>query len=132
MKLGTMFSDIAQSIVRSPATEAYPAAGHDVPARARGMLRWDPAKCTGCSLCAKDCPAFALEVIVVDRKAKRVVMNYDVGKCAFCGQCVESCRFGCLSMEESLWELATADSSTFGQTMGSPDDIQAALAKSSR
>ncbi len=131
MKMGTMFSDVARSLFRTPATESYPLGGHDVPAQARGRLTWDPTKCTGCGLCAKDCPAFALEVIVLDRKAKRFVMNYDLDRCAYCGQCVETCRFGCLSMAESEWELATTDPTTFTQTLGNSDDVREALAMQS-
>jgi len=131
MKLGTMFSDVTHSLFRAPATDPYPVDGHDVPESARGLLTWDPTKCTGCGLCAKDCPAFALEVIVLDRKAKRFVMNYDLGRCAFCGQCVETCRFGCLSMAEGDWELASANSAQFTQVWGNPDDIREALAMQS-
>ena len=35
MKMGTMFSDVARSLFRAPATESYPLGGHDVPAHAR-------------------------------------------------------------------------------------------------
>ena len=128
MKLGTMFLDVARSLFRTPATEPYPFKKHVVPAHARGLLTWDPTRCTGCGQCAKDCPAFALEVIVLDRKAKRFVMNYDLGRCAYCGQCVETCRFRSLSMVESEWELASANSKEFAQTWGNPDDIREALA----
>ena len=64
---------------------------------------------------------------MLDRKAKRFVMNYDLDRCAYCGQCVETCRFDCLSMADGAWELATTDPTTFVQTMGNPDDIREAL-----
>jgi ech hydrogenase subunit F len=128
MKIGTMLADIVRSFFRRPATGLYPINGHDVPDHARGLLSWDPTQCTGCGLCAKDCPAFALEVIVLDRKAKRFTMNYDLSRCAYCGQCVETCRFGCLSMAEGAWELAATDQVDFVHTLGKPYETSKDLA----
>ena len=46
----------------------------------------DPAKCVYCTLCAKKCPAGALEV---DRAAK--TWRLDEDKCVACGTCAEAC-----------------------------------------
>lgn len=46
----------------------------------------DPSKCVYCTLCAKKCPAGALEV---DRANKTWVCDYD--KCVACGTCAEVC-----------------------------------------
>lgn len=48
----------------------------------------DAAKCKGCTLCSKVCPAKAISG---DVKKAHVI---DVDKCIKCGACAEACRFG--------------------------------------
>jgi NADH-quinone oxidoreductase subunit F len=48
----------------------------------------DPARCTGCTLCAKNCPVSA---IAGERKKTHVI---DTSKCVKCGRCITSCNFG--------------------------------------
>lgn len=128
MKLGAMRGDVLSALFRAPVTERYPFERHAAPEQLRGMLRWDGENCTGCGLCAKDCPAQAIEMIVLDRKAKRFVMHYQVDRCTFCAQCVASCRQDCLSMDDETWELAALGRSGFEITYGKPEDIAEALA----
>ena len=71
MKIGTMFSDVARSFFQRPITEKYPFTRPETPWSLRGCLMWDPVECTGCGMCARDCPANALEMVVIDKKAKR-------------------------------------------------------------
>lgn len=47
----------------------------------------DPAKCTGCTLCAKNCPAGA---IIGNLKTPHFIVP---DKCIACGSCVDVCRF---------------------------------------
>ena len=76
MKIGSMLGDIATSLFRKPVTENYPFEKKVAPEALRGKLYYDPSKCTGCMLCIKDCPANAIELITVDKAAKRFVMKY--------------------------------------------------------
>ncbi|MBN2201510.1 4Fe-4S binding protein [bacterium] len=50
-------------------------------------------KCTGCTLCAKNCPA---EAILGNPKAPHYIIP---DKCVGCGNCVTVCRFGAVSAQ---------------------------------
>lgn len=51
----------------------------------------DPVKCKGCTLCAKTCPAGAINGTV------RMPHSIDTAKCVKCGACIEKCKFGAIS-----------------------------------
>jgi len=51
----------------------------------------DPAKCKGCTLCARVCPAGCISGKV---KEPHVI---DASKCLKCGACMEKCKFGAIS-----------------------------------
>ena len=87
MKISTMFGDVSGSLFRSPVTEKYPFERRDTPERLRGLLQWNPEQCTGCGLCAKDCPQ---ECITGERKEAHVI---DTAKCIKCGVCKDVCTF---------------------------------------
>ena len=71
----------------------------------------------------------ALELIIIDKKARRFVMRYHVDRCAFCAQCVQSCRFGCLEMTGGEWELAANNKKPFVVYYGDEEEIEAALSR---
>ena len=50
----------------------------------------DPVKCKGCTLCARNCPADAIEGQV------KVAHSIDTSKCVKCGTCIDKCRFGAI------------------------------------
>lgn len=128
MKLGTMFGDVAVSFFRRPITEKYPFERREAPERLRGQLHWIADNCTGCGLCAKDCPAEAIDVIVLDKKAKRFVLRYNVDRCTYCAQCVNSCRQESLFMSDKDWELAALSREPFLIYYGNDDDVREVLA----
>lgn len=128
MKLGTMWRDVWRSLWQRPHTEQYPTEMRPLPERSRGVLRWNPEKCTGCCLCNKDCPANAIELITLDKKAKRFVVRYHMDRCLYCAQCVQSCRFQCMEMSNEEWELASADKEPFTVLYGRDEDIEQLLA----
>lgn len=127
-KLGTMLPDISRSLFKKPVTEQYPFVKSDAPENLRGLLHWDQSKCTGCGLCAMDCPAFAIQTHIIDRKTKRFVFEYHIDRCTFCGQCVESCRQDSLEMSSQQWELAALTRNQFVTFFGDPQDVERFLA----
>jgi formate hydrogenlyase subunit 6/NADH:ubiquinone oxidoreductase subunit I len=113
MKFGTMLSDVTSSLFSRPATENYPSVRQRNPARLRSFLKLNPETCTGCGLCAMDCPSNAIQVTMLDRKEKRFIFSYHADQCLFCGQCVETCNQDSLVMVNDLWELAALDKKSF-------------------
>ena len=52
----------------------------------------DSAKCVGCTMCARKCPAKAITGTV------RNPHSIDPDTCIRCGQCLNACRFGAVSV----------------------------------
>jgi len=127
MKAGSMLKDILTSFFSKPITEKYPFERPEIADRFRGKLHFDPTKCTGCNLCSKDCPANALEIIIIDRAAKRFVARYNIDKCIYCAQCIQSCRFKCIDLSKEDWELASLSKEPFLVQYGKEEDIAALL-----
>ena len=53
----------------------------------------DPAKCKGCTMCAKKCPVGAISG---ELKKPHAI---DQSKCIKCGQCVATCKFGAVEVK---------------------------------
>lgn len=124
-----MLRDVLRSLIVKPVTERYPAERRAVPLALRGRVRWDPAHCTGCALCVKDCPANAISLITIDKADKRFVMEYHADRCIYCGQCAQSCRFNCIELINSDWELAASERENYMAFYGDPNDVEIALAR---
>lgn len=77
-----------------PITVRYPFGALELPPYFRGKVTVDEALCTGCGLCVRDCPAFALELERESREEFRLIHYHD--RCAYCGQCEDSCRSGAI------------------------------------
>lgn len=124
---GTMLSDILTAFFHKSATVNYPTECCEVPIKTRGKVVYNADNCTGCRLCVRDCPANAIDIIILDRKEKRFVMDYNMANCIFCGQCVESCRFDCIELSNTEWELASTNKNDFNILYGNNDDVQKVL-----
>ena len=53
----------------------------------------DPAKCKGCSKCARNCPVNAISGVV------KKPYTIDSNKCIKCGACKENCAFDAIYIE---------------------------------
>lgn len=122
-----MLRDVFGAVFQPPVTEVYPFEADAVPASLRGKLHWTPDGCTGCMLCVKDCPADAIQLITLDKAAKRFVMEYHADRCIYCGQCVQSCRFDLLELAHDTWELAAETRSGFTVFYGAPEDVASVM-----
>ncbi|MEW5901738.1 MAG: mercury methylation ferredoxin HgcB [Acidobacteriota bacterium] len=59
-------------------------------------LRYEPAKCTGCGMCAEVCPH---RLFQMDGK-KAALTNRDL--CMECGACVRNCPFDAISVRPGV------------------------------
>jgi formate hydrogenlyase subunit 6/NADH:ubiquinone oxidoreductase subunit I len=107
---GKMLGECVDHLCKKPATISYPAEKVVMPANFRGQMIFDPAKCVGCRMCVKDCPAFAIDIVKVGEKKFEAV--FDLDKCLYCAQCVDSCFKKAISISAN-YELAQVDKSKF-------------------
>ena len=57
--------------------------------RFRGLVQFDPTRCTGCAICKMRCTSRAIQF----KTGKgEFTWSYDPGQCTFCGRCVEGCK----------------------------------------
>ncbi|MGI5902007.1 MAG: 4Fe-4S dicluster domain-containing protein [Desulfitobacteriia bacterium] len=94
MSINVIGKTILKSLFSKPATAMYPAIPNEFYPRTRGAIENDVQLCTFCTLCAKRCPAGALEV---DRKAKK--WEIDRTRCIMCNYCVHVCPRKSLSAQ---------------------------------
>jgi formate hydrogenlyase subunit 6/NADH:ubiquinone oxidoreductase subunit I len=124
-RISPMFRRTVSHIFTKPATTKYPFVKPKLPEDFRGETKYSVKSCNvielgspnlltldvrsivgvNCSVCVRDCPANAIEIVEVDGK-RRPQFNFD--KCVFCYQCVESCPRKAIKSSE-LYELATTD-----------------------
>ena len=120
-----MFRRTVSHIFTKPATTKYPFVKPKLADDFRGETQYKVKSCNvielgspnlltldirsivgvNCSVCVRDCPANAIEIVEVDGK-RRPQFNFD--RCVFCYQCVESCPRKAIKSSE-LYELATTD-----------------------
>lgn len=60
----------------------------------RGLVEYEAAKCTGCSMCAFRCTSRAIRFRGTKTDIK---WSYDPAQCTYCGRCVDGCEAGALS-----------------------------------
>ncbi len=103
IKLSPMLKEVVSQIFKKPATRKYPEVKPEVPEGFRGRQIFDVDLCVSCGLCARDCPAKAIEMVDVEGK-KRPLFHLDL--CIFCYQCAESCPRNAIKTS-GFFELAS-------------------------
>jgi len=60
-------------------------------------------KCTGCSLCYKDCPYQAIEMVPAPAGSRfKLLATVKTARCSSCGVCVGACAFDAIDLPEML------------------------------
>ena len=90
-KLGGM---TLKSLFKKPETLLYPLETKEPPAGLKGHIVIDVDTCILCSMCAKSCPADAIEVDKPNR-----TWSVNQLRCIQCGYCVQVCPKACLAMD---------------------------------
>jgi len=100
-----LLTETLKNLIRKPATYKFPLVELPMLAEFRGAHAVDLAKCNGCSLCALDCPAAAIEMKLNPSTKKRYPV-IDFGRCVFCYQCVVVCPVNAY-IKGTFYDLAT-------------------------
>jgi len=89
---------VLRNLFSKPATIQYPREKTIVEPDSRGVQYADLSKCTGCSLCALECPADAIQMAPIPEgyevpktNPRRVYPVINYGKCVYCYRCVKVC-----------------------------------------
>jgi formate hydrogenlyase subunit 6/NADH:ubiquinone oxidoreductase subunit I len=96
-----LLTELGRTLLAERVTVQFPFAPAELPAEFRGrVILTDEALCKGCGLCARDCPALALELERHSREWFRLIHYRD--RCAYCGQCADSCPSHAIVLSNEL------------------------------
>lgn len=96
------------NIFKKRATQQYPAVPAVVAEGFRGKQVLHLDKCISCTLCARECPTNAIEMVMIEGK-KRPLIHLD--RCIFCYQCADTCPKKVFETSKTF-ELAVTNKST--------------------
>ena len=109
-----LFTQLLRTFLTRAVTVNFPFGPAHIPEGFRGRVVINEENCTGCSLCARDCPAGALELI--RRNKREFTLEYRPDRCAYCGQCELSCNFDAIYLV-SNYVKATPDRESLKVTL---------------
>lgn len=98
MKRPKLIELALKNMLNKPATVQYPRERTVVEPDFRGVQYADLTKCTGCSLCAIECPADAIAMTPIPQgyevpktNVRKMYPRINYGKCVYCYRCVKVC-----------------------------------------
>ncbi len=109
-----MLKLVLSNLTSKAATRRYPYTVRAPFDRTRGRIIFSDENCIYCGICARKCPADAIEV---DRNTKTWKLN--AYRCIICSECVNSCPKKTITMsnerrkptQEKIYESYTKDAS---------------------
>ena len=104
-RLPALIKDMGSCLFKKPFTQEYPFVKVQAPEGYRGRHTFDPEKCISCGLCARDCPAKAIELVEVS--GKRMPHIY-LDRCIFCYLCAEGCPREAIKLSTNF-EMSTTE-----------------------
>lgn len=119
MMLGKLFPEAARCFLKKPATVPYPLERLPIPAGFRGAPVVREEACIGCRICARQCPAKAIEMVETGEKTPRPAFHYDI--CIFCAVCAEICPKKAIEITQDF-ELASSDRASLIRQPGKAGD----------
>ena len=105
---GKMIREVVAHLLKKSATEQYPFVKPDMHEHFRGQIHFDPALCTGCRACMRDCPSDAIKIKKVGDK--KFEATFELDRCLYCAQCTDSCKRKALKITQH-YELAALNRS---------------------
>ena len=115
-RLPALIKDMGSCLFKKPFTREYPRVKVQAPEGYRGRHTFYPEKCISCGLCARDCPANAIELVEVS--GKRMPCFY-LDRCIFCYLCEEGCPREAIKLS-TVFEMSTTE---MDELMVSPEEF---------
>jgi len=106
-RVSPMIKELLLNLFAKPATSKYPFVKAEVAEGFRGKQVYDISLCMSCGLCARDCPAKAIDMVEIDGK-RRPLFHLDL--CIFCYQCADGCPRNAIK-SSAFFELASINKS---------------------
>jgi len=104
-----MQREVLSTVVkRKTATIRYPFQSAVRPQGLRGKMTHSIEKCTGCGICARDCPSTAITMIASTKTKTKKKPEFHLDRCIFCGTCEATCPTKAIEMTTEF-ELACFD-----------------------
>jgi formate hydrogenlyase subunit 6/NADH:ubiquinone oxidoreductase subunit I len=100
-----LIKDMGSCIFKKPYTQQYPFVKTQAPDGYRGKHVFTPEKCISCGLCARDCPANAIELVEVLGKR---MPKFFLDRCIFCYLCAEGCPREAIKLSTDF-EMSTTE-----------------------